>query len=165
MRIWWKKKIGWAGLLQVLWERSFIEVKKLNLYSLIGRNSQMDDDGKLKQDSSKNSLHTLMLRCFNFTNKKSAMEYLFMRLSLMDSPNLSHPPNIITKWPVRTLNLCGGFSSVVSGVSFGEKKIQRKSSMIVWGSASKDVSKKQNVLRFWALCHCHITYEKDIIFF
>ena len=47
------KKEGWMGkpkgLLQILWERGFIDESNICLYSLKGRQSQLDDDGKLKQ--------------------------------------------------------------------------------------------------------------------
>ena len=47
------KKEGWMGkskgLLQILWERGFIDENNINLYSLKGKKCQMDDDGKLKK--------------------------------------------------------------------------------------------------------------------
>ena len=47
------KKEGWMGkpkgLLQILWERGFIDEQNLNLYTLKGRKNQLDEDGKLKK--------------------------------------------------------------------------------------------------------------------
>ena len=68
------KKEGWMGkpkgLLQILWERGFIDEKNLHLYSLKGKKNQLDDNGKLKQEFEQYSLRTLMSRCSNFANKR-----------------------------------------------------------------------------------------------
>ena len=76
------------GLLQILWERGFIDVSKLKLYSLKGKQSQLEDNGKLKQEFHKYSLRTLMERCSDFANEKSAMEHLFFQLSQKAEPSL-----------------------------------------------------------------------------
>ena len=79
------KKEGWMGkpkgLLQILWERGFIDENNLHLYSLKGKKKQLDDNGKLQKEFEQYSLRTLMSRCSDFANEKSAMEHLFMQLS------------------------------------------------------------------------------------
>ena len=58
------KKEGWMGkpngLLQIIWERGFIDEHNLILYSLKGKKNQSDKDGKLKKEYCKYSLHTFM---------------------------------------------------------------------------------------------------------
>ena len=54
-----------------------------------GKRSQLDDEGKLKREFEKYSLRTLMSRCSNFANEKSAMEHLFNNLSQKAEPTLS----------------------------------------------------------------------------
>ncbi len=49
----------------------------------------MDDDGKLKEDYEQYSLRTLMKRCSDFSKEKSAMEHLFLQLSLEVEPTIS----------------------------------------------------------------------------
>ncbi len=87
------EKEGWMGkpkgLLQILWEQGFIDKNSLSSYSYKGRKSQMDEDGKLKEDFTKYYLPTLMKRCSNFANDKSAMEHLFLQLSLKAEQTIS----------------------------------------------------------------------------
>ena len=87
------KKEGWMGkpkgLLQILWERGFIDEQNVHLYSLKGKRSQIDNKGKLKKKFEKYSLHTLMSRCSDFANEKSAMEHLFDILSQKSESTLS----------------------------------------------------------------------------
>ena len=76
---------GWLGkpkgLLQVLWERGWINEKKKNEYSLKGKASQMNDKGKLKPEFICYRLRTLMSNCADFKEEKSAMEVLLQELS------------------------------------------------------------------------------------
>ena len=87
------KKEGWMGkpkgLLQILWERGFVDEKNVSLYSLKGKKYQLDEDGNLKKQFERYSLRTLMKRCSDFANEKSAMEHLFIQLSRKAEPTLS----------------------------------------------------------------------------
>ena len=51
------KKEGWMGkpkdLLQIHWERGFIDEQNVHLYSLKGERSQLDNKGKLKKEFEK----------------------------------------------------------------------------------------------------------------
>ena len=76
---------GWLGkpkgLLQVLWERGWVDVKRLSEYSLRGQKHQMDAEGKIKEEYSSFLLRTLMMNCADFKEEKSAMEVLLDDLS------------------------------------------------------------------------------------
>jgi len=78
-------KEGWMGkpkgLLQVLWERGWIDENNLNEYSLKGKGYQMDEDGNLKEEFRCYNLRTLMSNCADFKEEKSAMEVLLQDLS------------------------------------------------------------------------------------
>ena len=76
---------GWVGrprgLLQVLWERGWINQKRISEYTLKGRAHQMDDNGKVLPEHQHFILHTLMSKCANFKEEKSAMEVLLEDLT------------------------------------------------------------------------------------
>ena len=80
-----KKIEGWVGkpkgLLQILWERGYIDINNLNTYSLKGKKNHFDDNGKLKAEYEKYSLRLVMSRCSDFIEEESAMEHLFHLLS------------------------------------------------------------------------------------
>ena len=83
---------GWInkpkGLLQVLWERGYIDENKIGEYSEKGKKKHLDENGNVKKEYEIYVLRTLMERCSDFAEEKSAMEHLFHQLSLKGEPNL-----------------------------------------------------------------------------
>jgi hypothetical protein len=69
-----KIKEGWVGkakgLLQVLWERGFIDMNKLSSYVLTGRNNELGN-----VDMNMNLRH-LMTMCPDFLNEQGMMEHV-----------------------------------------------------------------------------------------
>ena len=86
----YKKVDGWMGklkgLLQVLWERGWINEGELSKYSLDGKQNQRDDNGNILREHRKYVLRTLMSECADFKEEKSAMEHLLSQLSLKSRP-------------------------------------------------------------------------------
>ncbi len=86
---------GWLGkpkgLLQVLWERGWIDVNKLGLYSEKGRANQLDGDGHIKKEFEAYVLRTLMSNCQDFVEEKSAMQVLLDDLSSTGSLKIELP--------------------------------------------------------------------------
>jgi hypothetical protein len=86
-----KKVEGWVGkpkgLLQILWERGFIDDSNLSKYSMNGSKDWFEDEKKKKlkpeheADFKKHSLVHLMSECSDFKNERSAMEQLAVDLS------------------------------------------------------------------------------------
>ena len=76
---------GWMGrlkgMLQVLWERGWINVNKLDKYSADGKMCQKDENGKVKEEYKRYVLRTLISKCLDFAREQSAMEHLLSRLS------------------------------------------------------------------------------------
>ena len=76
---------GWVnrpkGLLQVLWERGWIDVTKLSEYTLKGKANQMDGDQNILPEYRRFVLRHLMSQCADFKEEKSAMEVLLEDLS------------------------------------------------------------------------------------
>ena len=82
---------GWLGkpkgLLQVLWERGWIDETKINDYSLRGKASQMDEEGNILPQHRRFVLRSLMADCTDFREEKSAMEVLLQDLSTKSHNN------------------------------------------------------------------------------
>jgi hypothetical protein len=90
-----KVKAGWVGkpkgLLQILWERGFVDENNVDKYRMNGAKDwyEIDEDGKTttklkpehEDDFKKYSLVHLMTECADFKNEKSAMEKLLEDLS------------------------------------------------------------------------------------
>ena len=85
-----KIKEGWCkkpkGMLQVLYERGFIDPTKVinprsMSYTKKGRKSQTDTDGNLSEIGKETSLHHLLSKCTDFLNEKSDLEHLCSDLS------------------------------------------------------------------------------------
>ena len=74
-------------MFQILWERGWIEINKLDLYSEKGRTSQLDCDGNIKKEFESYVLRTLISNCQDVTGEKSAMEVLLDDLSHKGTPN------------------------------------------------------------------------------
>ena len=76
---------GWGGrpkgLLQVLWERGWVDERKISEYSLKGTKNQMDDNGDILPQYRRFVLRTLMAECADFKEEKSAMEVLLEDLT------------------------------------------------------------------------------------
>jgi len=76
---------GWVnrpkGLLQVLWERGWIDETKLSEYTLKGKANQMDGDQNILPEYRRFVLRHLMSQCADFKEEKSAMEVLLEDLS------------------------------------------------------------------------------------
>ena len=68
------------GLLQVLWERGWINKARLSNYTNDGREDQKED-GVLKAEHEQFSLRHLMRSCPDFQDELSAMEHLAQVLS------------------------------------------------------------------------------------
>ena len=85
---------GWIGqpkgMLQVLWERGFINTKKLSLYTEKGKQDHKDSEGKLYPEYKQFSLTHLMHECDDFVHEPSAMEKMMNDLCTkkQDLPNL-----------------------------------------------------------------------------
>ena len=83
---------GWLGkpkgMLQILWERGWIDVTKLDHYSEKGKKNHVDDEGKVKEEYIQYVLHNLMTNCKDFVNEKSAMEVLLEKLSAKDTASI-----------------------------------------------------------------------------
>ena len=83
---------GWynsqKGLLQVLYERGFIDLSKLSEYSRSGKKKEMDKDGKVMCDYKQYVLTDLMENCDDFKNQKNAIEELCEQLSLIGDPSI-----------------------------------------------------------------------------
>ena len=76
---------GWVGankgLLQVLWERGFVDATKLSEYTLEGKKSWKDENGNIRDEHKPYLLRNLMASCSDFKNELSAMELLCQELS------------------------------------------------------------------------------------
>ena len=117
------------GLLQILWERGFVDVKNLHLYSLKGKKGQFNEDGNLQREFEAYSLRTLMKRCSNFANKKSAMEHLFAQLSEKAEANLKMitSPKYHCKLAGEGVEYAWGFTKRnFRNLSLNEKNIKEK---------------------------------------
>ena len=83
---------GWVvkakGMLQVLWERGWIDESKLDLYSEKGQIDQLDEDGKVQEEFKPFVLRTLLSNCRDFKEEKSAMEVLIDKLSSKGTPSI-----------------------------------------------------------------------------
>ena len=69
------------GLLQVLWERGWIDVDALSKYPEKGRKNQLDSNGKILPEYEPYVLLDLMKKCPIFMSEPSAMESLFVKIS------------------------------------------------------------------------------------
>ncbi len=69
------------GLVQVLWERGWVDVTKIHEYTLKGKASQMDEDQNILPGCWHFVLGHLMTQCAHFKEEKSAMEVLLEDLS------------------------------------------------------------------------------------
>ena len=86
-------KEGWLGkpkgLLQVLWERGWINKNRVSEYSLKGTKNQIDKEGNILPEHQRFVLRSLMMECADFKEEKSAMEVLLDGLSAKSSNNQS----------------------------------------------------------------------------
>ena len=151
------------GLLQVLWERGFIDENNVNLYSLKGKKCQFDEDGTLKKQYEKYSLRTLMKRCSDFANEKSAMEHLFLQLSRKAEQTIS-----MLVSPKYHCEVAGEGIEFVWGMlkrrfrSFPleDKKTKQKFNNCVREGIESYITIK-NVIRFGCLCRRYMmAYQK-----
>ena len=85
-------KPGWVGankgLLQVLWERGFVDENRWREYSQEGKKRWRDEDGKIKEQFKPYLLREIMSNCGDFKNEKSAMEVLCDDLSSKGDNNV-----------------------------------------------------------------------------
>ena len=106
-------KLGWVGankgLLQVLWERGFVDEYRWSEYSIEGKKSWRDQDGKIKDQYRPYLLQERMNNFGDFKNEKSAMEVLCDELSSKGDNNvyLLITPSTTPKLQGRGLNMCG----------------------------------------------------------
>ena len=86
-------KEGWLGkskgLLQVLWERGWIDELRLGEYTLKGTKNQLDKEGNILPEHRRFVLCSLMKECADFQEEKSAMEMLLDGLSAKSSNDQS----------------------------------------------------------------------------
>ena len=84
---------GWLGkpkgLLQVLWERGWVDENRVSEYSLKGTKNQIDEEGNILPEHRRSILRSLMMECADFKAEKSAMEVLLDGLSAKSSNNQS----------------------------------------------------------------------------
>ena len=119
-----------------------------------GRKSQLDDDGKLKKLYEAYSLRTLMKRCSDFANEKSAMEHLFMQLSRKAEQTIS----MLTS-PKYHCEVAGEGIEFVWGmmkrrfrsIPYKEKDTKQKFNKCVRECVENYITRK-NVIRFGGLC-------------
>ena len=89
------------GLLQVLWERDYIDEQNASSYSLKGNACQLDEDGQVLSEYWQFVLHSLMVDCGNFKSEKSAKEMLLEGLNLKAANNQSiNQSNCFSKIPL-----------------------------------------------------------------
>lgn len=76
---------GWMhkpkGMLQILWERGFINLSKVkstrsSRYSKDGKKGDLDDEGKLTEESRLYSLKVLLMKCNDFRSEVTDLEHL-----------------------------------------------------------------------------------------
>ena len=76
---------GWLGkpkgLLQVLWERGWINEVEIGIYSVDGEDEHRDENNQVKDEFQRYVLRTLMRNCADFREEKSAMETLLIQFS------------------------------------------------------------------------------------
>ena len=72
-------------MLQILWERKWIDVNKMNEYKMMVQ----DDDGFVILEY---SLLVLIGRCTDFANEKSQLEFVFKSLGVEALINLKYHP-------------------------------------------------------------------------
>ena len=76
---------GWynrpKGLLQVLYERGYVDINNLSKYSKNGRKKQMGEDDKILDIYKKYVLSDIMAQCDDFKNQRNSMEELCDTLS------------------------------------------------------------------------------------
>ena len=69
-------KPGWVGanngLLQILWERGYVDVEKYRGYALDGKKSWQDEAGKIREGYLPFCLRYVTSNCADFKNEKSA---------------------------------------------------------------------------------------------
>jgi hypothetical protein len=101
-----KIKEGWLGkakgLLQVLWERGFIETNKLSSYTLTGKKNEF---GIVDESL---SLRHLMSMCPDFLNEEGMMEHIGKRLGV----EVMLTPKCMLNLLVKELNICGHAAKV-----------------------------------------------------
>ena len=75
------------GLLQILWERGFIDETNVKQYSEKEKKSQKDADGNVLPEYQKYILSNLMRECTDFKEEKTSMEKLMDKLSNLVAAN------------------------------------------------------------------------------
>ena len=75
-------------LLQVLWERGYVDENKIGEYSEKGKKKHLDENGNVKKEFEIYVLCTLIEMCSDFAQEKSATDHLFHQLSLKGELNL-----------------------------------------------------------------------------
>ena len=150
---------GWLGkpkgLLQVLWERGWVDEKKIGEYSLKGQKHQMDENGKIKDEHRHLVLRTLMMNCADFKEEKSAMEVLLQDLSNKSSNNQSIKLLVSPKYHCELagegVEYCWGLSKrFFRNQGLEKKNTKKKFEDIV--RQSIEYVKKEHVVKFAGKC-------------
>ncbi len=149
---------GWVGrpkgMLQVLWERGWINKLELEKYSVDGKSSQKDEFGKVREEYKTYVLRTLMSKCLDFAREQSTMEYLLSRLSEKSG---DHEFRLLTS-PKYQHELAGEGVEYVWGLAkryyhsktIEEKRTKEKFHKII--RESVEFVRKEHVINFAAKC-------------
>jgi len=157
---------GWLGkpkgLLQVLWERGWIDEQKVSEYSLKGKTWQLDENKQVLPEHRRFVLRSLMADCADFRNEKSAMEVL------MDDLNLKTGGEQTVKIIVSPKYHCelagegieyawGAMKRYFRRLSFDEKRTKKKFKKAVLDAVEH--VKKIHIEKFSARCRRYmLTY-------
>ena len=79
---------GWLcrpnGMLQILWERRWINESEIKKYSADGKSYHKDENGKVKEEFERYVLRTLVSKCLDFAGEQSAIVLLENQFSLLE---------------------------------------------------------------------------------
>ena len=151
---------GWPrkpkGLLQVLWERGWVNEEKLGEYSIKGMKYQMDRDRRIKREYSHFILCTFMGKCTDVREEKSAMEVLLDDLSSKSSNNqtisLLVSPKYYCEIAGEGIECCWGLSKkFFRNVGIEKKNTKKKFKNII--KAVIEYARQGHVEKFSAKCH------------
>ena len=157
---------GWLGkpkgLLQVLYERGWIDVKNVSKYSLKGKPNQMDENKQVLPEHRRFVLRSLMEDCADFKNEKSAMEVLLDDLNSKASNNQTVSLIVSPKYHCELAGegieyAWGAMKRYFCSLPLEEKRTKKKFEMAVRDAVEH--VKKKHIEKFSARCRRYmLTY-------
>ena len=153
------------GLLQVLWERGWVDETRLGEYSLKGMKHQVDNDGNIKEEHRHFVLRTLISNCADFKEEKSAMEVLLEDLTNKSANNqtieLLVSPKYHCELAGEGVEYCWGLSKRF----FRNKGLETKNTKNKFENVVREAIeyvRKDHVEKFSAKCRRYMMAYKNI---